>query len=44
MTPGDILEQTPTLRDALLSGLTLDTFNRHPVKVAMANSAHSSTA
>ena len=39
MTPGDILEQTPTLRDALLSGLTLDTFNRHPEKVAMANSA-----
>ena len=39
MTSGDILEQTPTLRDALLSGLTLDTFNRHPEKVAMANSA-----
>jgi len=39
MTRGDILEQTPTLRDALLSGLTLDTFNRHPEKVAMANSA-----
>ena len=39
MTPGDILEQTPTLRDGLLSGLTLDTFNRHPEKVAMANSA-----
>jgi len=39
MTPGDILEQTPTLRDALLSGLTLDTFNRHPEKVAMANCA-----
>ena len=39
MTPGDVLEQTPTLRDALLSALTLDTFNRHPEKVAMANSA-----
>ncbi len=39
MTPGDIIEQTPTLRDALLSGLTLDTFNRHPEKVAMANCA-----
>jgi alpha-N-arabinofuranosidase len=39
MTPGDILEQTPTLRDALLSGLTLDTFNRHPEKIAMANCA-----
>jgi alpha-L-arabinofuranosidase len=38
-TPGDILEQTPTLRDALFSGLTLDTFNRHPEKVAMANCA-----
>jgi alpha-L-arabinofuranosidase len=39
VTPGDILEQTPTLRDALFSGLTLDTFNRHPEKVAMANCA-----
>ena len=38
-TAGDILEQTPTLRDALFSGLTLDTFNRHPEKVAMANCA-----
>jgi len=38
-TPGDILEQTPTLRDAVFSGLTLDTFNRHPEKVAMANCA-----
>ena len=38
-TPGDILEQMPTLRDALFSGLTLDTFNRHPEKVAMANCA-----
>ena len=38
-TPGDIIEQTPTLRDALFSGLTLDTFNRHPEKVAMANCA-----
>jgi alpha-N-arabinofuranosidase len=39
MTPGDIIEQTPTLRDAVFSGLTLDTFNRHPEKVAMANCA-----
>jgi len=39
MTPGDIIEQTPTLRDALLSGLTLDTFNRNPEKVGMANCA-----
>jgi alpha-L-arabinofuranosidase len=38
-TPGDIIEQTPTLRDAVFSGLTLDTFNRHPDKVAMANCA-----
>ncbi|MGC2184957.1 MAG: alpha-L-arabinofuranosidase C-terminal domain-containing protein [Terriglobales bacterium] len=38
-TPGDILEQMPTLRDAVFSGLTLDTFNRHPEKVAMANCA-----
>jgi len=38
-TPGDTIEQTPTLRDALFSGMTLDTFNRHPEKVAMANCA-----
>jgi alpha-L-arabinofuranosidase len=38
-TPGDQLEQMPTLRDAIFSGLTLDTFNRHPEKVAMANCA-----
>lgn len=38
-TAGDILEQTPTLRDAVFSGMTLDTFNRHPEKVAMANCA-----
>lgn len=29
----------PTLRDALVSGITLDIFNRHPEKVAMANAA-----
>lgn len=39
LTPGDILEQTPTLRDALFSASTLDSFNRHPEKVAMANCA-----
>ncbi len=39
MTQGDQLEQTPTLRDAVFSGMTLDTFNRHPEKVAMANCA-----
>jgi alpha-N-arabinofuranosidase len=38
-TPGDLLEQTPTLRDAVFSGMTLDIFNRHPEKVAMANCA-----
>ncbi len=38
-TPGDILEQTPTLRDAVFSGMSLDIFNRHPEKVAMANCA-----
>jgi alpha-N-arabinofuranosidase len=38
-TPGDLLEQTPTLRDAVFGGMTLDTFNRHPEKVAMANCA-----
>jgi len=38
-TPGDVLEQTPTLRDAVFSGMTLDIFNRHPDKVAMANCA-----
>jgi alpha-N-arabinofuranosidase len=36
ITRGDILEQMPTLRDAVFSGMTLDTFNRHPEKVAMA--------
>lgn len=38
-TPGDILEQTPTLRDAVFSGMTLDVFNRHPGKIGMANCA-----
>jgi alpha-N-arabinofuranosidase len=38
-TPGDLLEQIPTLRDAIFSGMTLDIFNRHPEKVAMANCA-----
>jgi alpha-L-arabinofuranosidase len=35
LTPGDQLEQLPTLRDAVFSGMTLDTFNRHPDKVGM---------
>lgn len=38
-TPGDALEQTPTLRDAVFSGMTLDIFNRNPERVAMANCA-----
>jgi alpha-N-arabinofuranosidase len=38
-TSGDILEQMPTLRDAVFSGMTLDIFNRHSDKVAMANCA-----
>ena len=36
LTAGDQLEQLPTLRDAVFSGMTLDIFNRHPEKVAMA--------
>jgi alpha-L-arabinofuranosidase len=38
-TPGDALEQMPTLRDAVFSAMTLDIFNCHPEKVAMANCA-----
>jgi alpha-L-arabinofuranosidase len=38
-TLGDQLEQMPTLRDAVFSSMTLDIFNRHPEKVAMANCA-----
>ncbi len=38
-TPGDQLEQVPTLRDGVFSGMTLDLFNRHPEKIAMANCA-----
>ena len=38
-TSGDALEQTPTMRDAVFSGMTLDIFNRNPEKVAMANCA-----
>jgi alpha-N-arabinofuranosidase len=37
--PEDQLEQMPTLRDAVFSGMTLDIFNRHPEKIAMANCA-----
>ncbi|MFZ0432227.1 MAG: alpha-L-arabinofuranosidase C-terminal domain-containing protein [Candidatus Acidiferrales bacterium] len=38
-TPGDQLEQMPTMRDAVFSAMTLDIFNRNPEKVAMANCA-----
>jgi alpha-N-arabinofuranosidase len=38
-TAGNLLEQIPTLRDAVFSAMTLDIFNRHPEKVAMANCA-----
>jgi alpha-N-arabinofuranosidase len=38
-TAGYILEQTPTLRDAVFSGMTLDIFNRHPEEIGMANCA-----
>ncbi len=34
-----LLGQQSTMRDAILAGLTLDTFNRHADKVAMANVA-----
>lgn len=37
--PAYLFCQTPTLRDALVSALTLDIFNRHADKVVMANVA-----
>jgi alpha-L-arabinofuranosidase len=37
--PTHQLGQASTMRDAVLAGLTLDTFNRHADKVAMANIA-----
>ena len=37
--PSHTLGQVSTLRDALLAGLTLDTFQRHADKVGMANIA-----
>ena len=37
--PSHLLGQQSTMRDAVLAGLTLDTFNRHADKVAMANVA-----
>src|SRR5918998_2043520 len=39
VAPSHLLGQQSTMRDALLAGLTLDTFNRHADKVAMANVA-----
>ncbi len=38
-TPESLLGQQNTMRDAVLAGLTLDIFNRHSDKVAMANIA-----
>jgi alpha-L-arabinofuranosidase len=37
--PSHLLGQQATMRDALLAGLSLDTFHRHADKVAMANIA-----
>ena len=37
--PTHLLGQQSTMRDAVLAGLTLDTFNRHADKVVMANVA-----
>lgn len=37
--PSHLFGQTSTMRDALIAGLTLDTFNRHADKVVMANVA-----
>ncbi|MDE3216667.1 MAG: alpha-L-arabinofuranosidase, partial [Gemmatimonadota bacterium] len=37
--PSHLFESQSTIRDAVVAGLTLDTFNRHCDKVAMANVA-----
>jgi alpha-N-arabinofuranosidase len=39
LTPNNFLEQTPTLRDAVFSAMTLDMFNRHPEKITLASPA-----
>jgi alpha-N-arabinofuranosidase len=39
VAPTHLFGQTSTMRDALVAGLTLDIFNRHADKVAMANVA-----
>ena len=36
LDPGHVLGQQLTVRDAIMTALTLDTFNRHPDKVAIA--------
>jgi alpha-L-arabinofuranosidase len=38
-TPGNLLQQMPTLRDAVFSAMTLDLLNRHANQVAMGNCA-----
>lgn len=39
VAPHHLFGSVPTMRDALIAGLTLDTFHRHADKVAMANAA-----
>jgi len=39
INPNHLFEQVSTMRDALIAGLTLDTFNRHADKVYMSNIA-----
>jgi alpha-N-arabinofuranosidase len=39
LTVENFLEQSPTLRDAVFSAMTLDIFNRHPEKVTLASPA-----
>jgi alpha-L-arabinofuranosidase len=39
VAPNFLFGYFPSMRDALVSGLTLDTFNRHADKIAMANAA-----
>lgn len=37
--PRYLFSYVPTMRDALVTGITLDTFHRHPEKLAMCNDA-----
>ncbi len=39
VAPHHLFGSVPTMRDALIAGITLDTFHRHADKVAMANAA-----